>query len=99
MKKHNHIVLTGRVSGEPVERTMPSGDKVVSFRLVVPRDEGGVDTIDCAVWSAALRRKVMNMADHEAHLSGQLRRRFWQTANGPASRYEVEAESLERVRR
>lgn len=97
MKRKNHVQLTGRVSGTPMERELPSGDKVVVFRLVVPRDEGGVDTIDCAVWSAALRRKVMSMAEAEAKVVGSLRRRFWQTGKGLASRYEVETESIERA--
>lgn len=99
MKKlKNQVVLTGRISGEPAERELPSGDRVVTFRIVVPRDEGGVDTIDCAAWSAALRRKALSMVDTEAHVIGQLRRRFWQSPKGLASRYEVEALSLERVR-
>lgn len=99
MKKvRNHVVLTGRISGEPEERELPSGDRVVTFRLVVPRDDGGVDTIDCAAWGAALRRRALTMVDAEAHLTGQLHRRFWQSPKGLASRYEVEALSLERVR-
>lgn len=33
----NVVQLTGRVSGEPVERELPSGDTVVQLRVVVPR--------------------------------------------------------------
>lgn len=99
MKKiRNQVVLTGRISGEPQERELPSGDRVVTFRLVVPRDEGGVDTIDCSAWTAVLRRKALAMVDADAHVIGELRRRFWQSPKGLASRYEVETSSLERVR-
>lgn len=99
MKKSNQVSLVGRISGEPVERELPSGDKVVTFRLVVPREEGGVDTIDCSAWTSVLRRKALTMCDSEAQLTGALRRRFWQNGKGVASRYEVETLTLERVRR
>lgn len=98
MKKSNHVSLEGRVSGPPQEKVLPSGDKVVTFRLVVPRQEGGVDTIDCAAWTSTLRRKALSMTDAQARLTGELRRRFWQSGKGVASRYEVEATTLERVR-
>ena len=53
----NLVELTGRVSGNPVRRELPSGDELVTLRLVVARTGGGpVDTIDCACWSAGARR-------------------------------------------
>ena len=33
----NEVLLTGRVSGVPEERELPSGDRVVQLRLVVRR--------------------------------------------------------------
>jgi len=33
----NHVELVGRVSAAPIERELPSGDKVVEFRLVIAR--------------------------------------------------------------
>ena len=33
----NEVTLVGRVSGAPVSRDLPSGDAVVTLRLVVPR--------------------------------------------------------------
>lgn len=37
MAPANEVRLIGRVSGEPTERELPSGDKVVQLRVVVPR--------------------------------------------------------------
>ena len=37
----NEVHLVGRVSSEPEERELPSGDVVVLFRLVVPRPAPG----------------------------------------------------------
>lgn len=99
MKKSNHVSLIGRISGAPSEKTLPSGDKVVTFRLIVAREDSGVDTIDCSAWSSVLRRKALSMTDADAYVTGALRRRFWQSGKGVASRYEVEAQTLERVRR
>lgn len=33
----NEVHLLGRLAGQPVRRELPSGDVMVSFRLVVPR--------------------------------------------------------------
>lgn len=35
----NAVTLCGRVSGAPTVRELPSGDEIVTFRLVVPRPE------------------------------------------------------------
>lgn len=96
----------GRVSGGPVPRELPSGDQLVQFRLVVPRPErtedGGrrqVDTLDVACWSARTRRTALRLPDgQEVEVRGSLRRRFFGTAGGRASRYEVEALVVRRVR-
>lgn len=101
----NEVRLVGRVSGEPVARAMPSGDELVQFRLVVPRTprrgdpgRGQVDTIDIACWGAAVRRSGARLPDGQAvEVRGSLRRRFFATAGGRASRYEVDAVSIRRV--
>ena len=96
----NTVELSGRVSGEPSARSLPSGDELVTLRLVVARPAGGpVDTIDLACWSAASRRSAgrVNDGDH-VHATGALRRRFFRTPGGAASRYEVEVTKLSRRR-
>jgi single-strand DNA-binding protein len=41
----------------------------------------------------------MGLADDAVvEVSGSLRRRFWRTPAGPASRYEVEVNAIRRVR-
>ncbi|MFN8159138.1 MAG: single-stranded DNA-binding protein [Candidatus Nanopelagicales bacterium] len=96
----NEVRLVGRISGKPEERELPSGDQVMVFRLVVARDEGRPDTIDCAAFRGDLRRKLRGWVpgDH-VELEGSLRRRFFRAGGAPASRYEVEVRSAVRVRR
>jgi len=107
----NEVRLVGRVSGEPQERELPSGDRVVTWRLVVdrpasrraPRPGGRVptiDTLDCAAWAAGPRRTARALqAGDVVELSGALRKRFWRAAGGPSSRTEVEVETVRRLAR
>jgi single-strand DNA-binding protein len=102
----NEVIVGGRISGSPEERELPSGDTVVQLRLVVPRSgsrgrvgAGGatVDTIDVACWTKALQRKAVRCKPGDfVTVHGALRRRFWRSPGGPASRYEVEATALGR---
>lgn len=92
----NECRLMGRLSAAAEERTFPSGDTVVMFRLIVPRvEEGRVDTIDCRVDAPRLRKRVLALAPGvELELTGSLHRRFWRSPTGPASRYEVQVLSF-----
>lgn len=36
--ERNEVWLRGRVAASPEERELPSGDRIVSLRLIVPRD-------------------------------------------------------------
>lgn len=93
----NTVYLTGRVSGEPVEKSLPSGDLVVEFRVVVERDDReGVDTLDIASWKKNLRRRAIKFKDQDwVSIEGVIRRRFWKAGNSIASRWQVEARQLE----
>jgi single-strand DNA-binding protein len=103
----NEVIVGGRISGTPEERELPSGDTVVQLRLVVPRSgprvkAGGggatVDTIDVACWTKALQRTAVRLKSGDlVTVRGALRRRFWRSPAGPASRYEVEATALDRT--
>lgn len=95
----NNVELRGRVSSEPIEHELPSGDVVLEFRLVVPRtDRSGVDTLDLAVWKVALRRRARNLSiGNVIEVRGTLRRRFWQGATGVASRSQVEVEQFSKM--
>jgi single-strand DNA-binding protein len=98
----NQVRLAGRLAADPVATVLPSGDTVTSFRLVVPRAPRdrrppSVDTIDCAVWRAAARRRVASWGQGDlVEVEGALRRRFWRGPSGPRSRYEVEVRTARR---
>jgi single-strand DNA-binding protein len=104
----NEVHLVGRVAGEPDVRTLPSGDSVVLIRLVVDRPAGrvatprapSVDTIDCALWTSALRRRSGVLRPGAiVDVRGAVRRRFWRGAAGlPQSRYEVEVSAFRVLR-
>lgn len=101
---HNAVSLVGRISGEVVERELPSGDLLATFRLVVPREQAAgrarVDTIDVACWSGRTRRVAGRLGEGAVvAVEGALRRRFFAAGGGRASRYEVEAQRLRRVAR
>lgn len=99
----NDVFLEGRVSSEPVEKQLPSGDLVVEFRIVIDRPESRskkreVDTLDIAVWLSKLRRRAFTLApDDWVAIDGSVRRRFWRAPTGLASRWQVEASQLRRL--
>lgn len=122
----NEVVLVGRVSAAPERRELPSGDALVTLRVVVdrppPREARGgtqnrsqkegqkstrrgaakrsVEVIDVACWSKRTQRTAGGLtADDGVRVEGALRRRFFATDGGRASRYEVEATRLVRVSR
>lgn len=99
----NEVLLVGRVSAAPEVRTLPSGDEITTWRLVVARDgvaEGrpAQDTIDCTAWSSRTRRSASAWAAGDVvEVEGALRRRFWKTPAALASRCEVEVSRVRRV--
>jgi len=95
----NDVVLRGRVSQEAVEKELPSGDKVVEFRLIITRDkQSGVDTLDIASWTAKSRRSALTLKPDEwIEVSGSIHRRFWSAPSGLASRWQVEAVEISRI--
>ncbi len=74
----NEVALRGRASAPGEERTLPSGDVIVTLRVVVPRDgstaarrppsagrearRAAVDTIDVVCWTARTRRVALRLA-------------------------------------
>lgn len=95
----NDLLLRGRVSAEAVEKELPSGDKVVEFRLIVTRQKrDGVDTLDIAAWSSKSRRSALSLKPDEwVEIVGAVHRRFWQSPGGLASRWQVEALEITRI--
>ena len=109
----NEVLLIGRLAADPVSRVLPSGDVLVSFRLVVARPPGQrrgsgspagrvptVDTLDCAAWRKDVQRSLTRMETGDVlEVTGALRRRFWRTGGGAASRSEVEVARVRRLER
>jgi single-strand DNA-binding protein len=96
----NEVVLAGRLSAATTVKVLPSGDEIVTWRLVVnrPTDERGkVDVVDCTAFGARVRRQALGWeVDDLIEVSGALRRRFWRGPAGLQSRYEVAVNSAAR---
>jgi single-strand DNA-binding protein len=107
----NSVVLIGRIADAAADRTLPSGDVLVTWRVVVRRPSPSrampdsvrgttVDTINCASWRADVRRAAGGWSKGDlVRIEGSLRRRFWRTAAGTASRCEVEVTRVRRLAR
>ena len=104
----NEVRLVGRLAAAAERKLMPSGDSLVSFRVVVDRPpvraaaprRPSVDTLDCVVWDGRVKRSVTTWrAGDVVEVSGAVRRRFFRSAAGTVSRVEVEVASGRVVRR
>ena len=100
----NEVRLVGRVSQAPQERTLPSGDVLWTLRVVVPRPRSRgratVDALDCAAWTKRAQRSVATWSvDDVVEVTGAMRRRFFRSGQGAASRVEVEVSRGRVIRR
>jgi single-strand DNA-binding protein len=102
----NEVRLVGRLSQDPELRTLPSGDPLWTFRVVIHRPGGpqasrsSVDALDCTVWSGRSRRTVATWrAGDLVEVSGAVRRRFFRAGGGAVSRVEIEVSSARVIRR
>ena len=103
----NEVVLRGRVAAPADERELPSGDTIVTARLIVDRDSAAlgrssqrVDTIDCVAWLRRVQRSMRGWEQGErVEVTGAIRRRFFRGATGPVSRVEVEIRTVTRLDR
>jgi len=105
---HNEVRLTGRVTSGPDERVLPSGDVIVTFRLSMaraptPMSRGSrqqADWVDCVAFGARCRRTVGAwQAGDRVSVEGALRRRFYRSGDGSATRLEIEVLKASRVAR
>lgn len=104
----NEVLLRGRLSVEPAERDLPSGDTIMTLRVVVDRPaqrakqpvpRQRVDAIDCVVWNGRVQRSVRAWKPgDQVQVEGAIRRRFFRGASGVASRVEVEVTKARRLR-
>ncbi len=98
----NQVYLRGRLAVEPFDRELPSGDTLSVFRLTVARPPGdrvSVDSLECTTTAARPRRALLRAQPGDLlEVTGSLRRRFWRSPNGPASRYAVEVATAKVIR-
>ena len=102
----NQVLLRGRLADVAEQRILPSGDEIVSFRLIVDRSATArrrsrqlVDTFDCSVWTARLRTRALKLRPGDRiEVSGELRRLFSSRGGGLSSRVFVDIGSLTRMR-
>ncbi len=104
----NEVLLRGRLSAEPGERDLPSGDTIMTLRIVVDRPaqrpkqpvpRQRVDAIDCVVWNGRIQRSVRAWKPgDQVQVEGAIRRRFFRGATGVVRRVEVEVTKARRLR-
>ena len=99
------VRAVGRIGTRARSVTMPSGDVVVEFVIVVDRPPGRrrtrvtVDAIPCVAGSAAIARRANTLkAGTWVEATGVLRRRFWRAGSGVGSAMQVEVRRLVAVR-
>lgn len=107
----NQVVLVGRMAAPAEERTLPSGDLLTTWRVVVDRAPSRrqvpqgvraatVDTLNCVAWAAGPRRTARGLATGDVvSIAGALRRRFWRAGAVAVSRCEVEVSMVKRLSR
>lgn len=95
----NCVTLRGRVSSAPLLRELPSGDVILTFRLVVARAKSPMtakskqtsDWVDCAAWGGRARRSASRWRVGDmVEIEGALRRRFFRAEARTSTRVEVE---------
>jgi single-stranded DNA-binding protein len=81
----NEVSLVGRLSDTPLVKTLPSGDLIMLWRLIVDRPAAElrtprrvVDTINCVTFDDRLFGPAHEWRpDQLLEIHGALRRRFW----------------------
>jgi single-strand DNA-binding protein len=97
----NEVTVSGRLAAPAVAKELPSGDEIVTWRLVVDRGsvDGNrkVDVVDCTTFGARVQRQALAWTEGDViEATGSLRRRFWRGAGGLQSRCEVEVDTAAR---
>ena len=103
----NEVLLYGRVAAPAEERELPSGDTIMTARIIVDRDLDAlsrssqrVDTLDCVAWTGRVQRSMSTWsAGQLVEVRGAIRRRFFKGAAGAVSRVEIEVTSTRRLPR
>ncbi|GAA4084479.1 single-stranded DNA-binding protein [Nonomuraea soli] len=97
----NEVVLVGRLSAVPEQRSMPSGDTLTTWKVIVKRRPGPgrsrrpCDIVPCVTFDpevadalAAIEARTM------IEMTGSLRSRIFGPNGAKVWRYEVEAKTV-----
>jgi single-strand DNA-binding protein len=88
----NIAVIRGSLSRDPELRALPSGDRIVNYEVTV-RDQSPAESVP-VVWVEPTKGWDGVTAGDEVVVRGRVRRRFFRTASGTASRTEVVADRV-----
>jgi single-strand DNA-binding protein len=89
----NIVVLQGKLSREPEERTLPSGDRLVSYEVTTRLPDGTAANAPVS-WRDAPATAGRFEAGDDVTVVGHVHRRFFQTGGGTQSRTEVVAREV-----
>lgn len=89
----NVVVVQGVLSRPPEGKDLPSGDRLVAFEVTVRREGASAESVP-VVWFEAPATAAALAAGTEVVVRGRVRRRFFRTGAGTASRTEVVAEAV-----
>jgi single-stranded DNA-binding protein len=98
----NEVVLAGRLPETVQVKSLQSGTRFGTWRLIVRRRQQGrgirVDTIPCVAFEPDVIETVTGWSpDDMVEVVGSLRRRWWGKEGAKASGYEVEVRSVRRI--
>ena len=89
----NVVVAVGRLTRPAELRVLPSGDRLVTMELTVPREEGRAESLPIS-WFAAPARAADLDVDEQVLVVGRVRRRFFRAGGVTQSRTEVVADTV-----
>ena len=89
----NIAVVRGTVLRDPSERTLATGQRVVSIDLNVSYEDRPNENLE-VVWVDPPKNLVVPRQGNEVVAVGRVRRRFFKTAVGTVSRQEIVAETV-----
>lgn len=95
----NVVVVAGRVAAEPVERSLPSGQKLTEFRVAVDSEGRRELPLPVVIWhgQGEMTSPPELERDDPVLICGRLVRRFYRSGAGARSLTEVVAKSVRKL--
>jgi single-strand DNA-binding protein len=89
----NLVLLDGELSSQPVERQLPSGDRLVSLEITTRSAPDRLESVP-VVWLDAPAAVAQWARGRRVVVLGRVRRRFFRSGGATQSRTEVVAERI-----